>query len=175
MKVALFTLAMLCSSTLLAQPQIPYQPEGTNRDEALGVVLDASPLNGSDLTFATNSSAGANSKAIRRGAGRGYNLLVMEVFFNHTATAGAITTTCKVGNYADDISYSPGVCDVSSSGVCTVGVSGGTFTTASLSADTKWTQRLNISGYSEFSCVVSHGGSPGSSDTITVQATLVAE
>lgn len=103
----------------------------------------------------------------------GYTELVLEHFFDYTANAGTITTTCLVGRTAATATFSPTTC-TTSLGTCTVNMAG-IFVTASLSADTKYVVRMRVEGYPTIKCTVAHGGTPGATDKITVTGYLLKE
>jgi hypothetical protein len=132
----------------------------------LGTLLDAKALNGAAATRTFTVGPRENNIDIL-----GYDEIVLEHYFDYTATAGTITTTCKVGRTVATAAFSPTTC-TTATGTCTVNM-GGVFVTASLSADTKWVVRMRIEGYAALSCVVAHGGSPGATDKITVTGYLL--
>jgi hypothetical protein len=45
----------------------------------------------------------------------------------------------------------------------------------SLSADTKWEQKLGVRGLGSLSCVAAHSGTPGATDKLTVKHVAVTQ
>ena len=92
-----------------------------------------------------------------------YKTLVIETNFSYAAT-GALTWTCLQGPTAARAIYKPTTC-TTASGTCTLN-NAGVMSTASLSASLAYGVRIGIQGYPVVKCVISHGGTPGATDTI---------
>ena len=121
-----------------------------------------------------NGAAGTRTFTIANLAG--YATIQFWMNFDYTAKAGTVTTTCTGGPTAVDNDYTLTVCDpVAATGTCVVVSSGIMTSEGSLSADTKWDTRLGVRGVDNVSCVVSHDGTPGATDLISVKYIKIAE
>lgn len=103
----------------------------------------------------------------------GYDILVISTQYTH-ANDGALTFTCT-GKSAGATDASVTKVDTTmttcstSSGTCTLNWSG-VVVTPSLTADKDFNFVLGILGEQSIKCIISHGGSPGSGDLVTVTA-----
>ena len=102
---------------------------------------------------------------------RDYNKLRLMLTFDYTAQAGAITLTCTEGSTRTLATGVPSTATLSS-GTYTLAWSG-VVVTPSMSADTKWPVVINLNATEVVKCVVSHGGTPGATDKITVVGWLL--
>lgn len=103
---------------------------------------------------------------------RGFSKMQIEVKYSHNNN-GTITTTCTGGATRTTATSSLTTCTVSS-GTCTLNFAG-VMVTSSLSADKDWLQYLGLNGENVVQCVIAHGGTPDSSDLVTVNVTLMAD
>lgn len=148
---------------------LPLQAQTKNRAYPLGVKLNAVALNAAaaSRTFTVGPAVGRDTLL-------DYSKLVVELFYDYSAVAGTINLTCLTGQTVATAVYQMTTCSVTA-GACTVNIGAGSFTTASLSADTYFSVRLGISGYKALSCTVTHGGGGGANDKITATAYLVKD
>jgi hypothetical protein len=156
---------------------------GASETVPLGTLLSAVPLNGaaSTLTFyvgqnvdcgRNNSCAPTSATDTSTGASiRDYDKLRLELSFDYTAQAGAITLTCTEGQTRATATGRMSTATLAS-GAYTLAWSG-VVTTPSMSEDTIWPVVLNLRSTPVVKCVVSHGGTPGATDKITVTGWLV--
>jgi hypothetical protein len=134
----------------------------------LGTLLNAVALNGAAATRTfTIAPQLSNYHSLLE-----YSTLVTRMTYDYDSNAGALSMTCTEGDTTTTATGSLTVCSTISSGTCTVDFSG-VMTTASLSADKKWTWSLGIAGSQALSCVVAQSGSPGASEKITVTGFLL--
>jgi hypothetical protein len=144
--------ALLLPSLSFAAPEIRARKPST---AASTVFLDDVSLNGA-----------AGTRTFQVNMVLGFDLLVLYLKYDHDSNAGTITTACTVSDDGNTDDYQPTTCDVAS-GTCTLSMAG-TFVTASLSADTNFQIVLGITGSRDVECVVTHGGTPGADEKITV-------
>jgi len=164
-----FLFVLLCPVFATAQltPFTPVQCSGSHMLNAVALnAAEASRTFYVGPTFPT--CAGTSGKSTL-----GYNKLLILAYFDYTANAGTITLTCTGGPTQATATYYLTTCTLAA-GTCTLNWSG-VSTTASLSADTKWEVLMGIKGNPAIKCVASHGGAPGATDTITVDAYLIAD
>lgn len=154
---------------LAALPSLSYgQQQGKANVKDIGTQLNAVALNA-----AAGSRTFTIGPRVENEDVLGYTELVLEHYFDYTANAGTITTACLVGRSTTTATFSPTTCTVSS-GTCTVNLAGN-FVTASLGADTRYVVRMRVEGYPVIKCTVTHGGTPGATDKITVTGYLLKE
>lgn len=161
MRKFITALFLLVANTSFAQEK--------NRSYPLGVLLNNIALNASSATrtFTVGPSVGRDTLL-------DYSKLVVEMEYDYTAAAGTIALVCLTGQTVATADKQLTTCTVSS-GACTVNIGAGSFTTASLSADTKWVLRLDVSGYKALSCTVTHGGTPTANEKLTARGYLVKD
>lgn len=149
---------------------VPAVAQEKNRTLSLGTLLNA---------VASNAAAASRTFTVGPTLGRdhllNYSKAVFEIFYDYTSSAGAVTMTCTSGQTVATANFQLTLCQTSSgSGVCTVNIGAGVFTTASLSADTRYSVVLGIAGRPALSCVMSHA-SPGAGEKFTVTGYLVKD
>jgi hypothetical protein len=105
---------------------------------------------------------------------RGPATVGFDVFYDYTAAAGTITLTCTVGATRTAATRQLTTCTVAS-GVCTVNIGAGVFTTASLSADTYYWIELGLPATPPVvKCIASHSA-PAAGEKFTIDYYLTWE
>jgi hypothetical protein len=160
--------SLLVLTLFASSPVLAVQEVGKAAVLDIGTQLNAVALNGLAATRTFTVGPKFENENVL-----GYTEIVLEHFFDYTANAGTITTSCLVGRTAATATFSPTTC-TTSLGVCSVNL-GGTFVTASLSSDTKYSVRMRVAGYPTIKCTVTHGGTPGATDKITVTGYLLKD
>jgi hypothetical protein len=132
----------------------------------IGTVLSAVALNGaaSTRTFTVGPTVGGDNLLQ-------YKAIALDVDFTEV-NAGAITITCKQGQTVLTATHSMGVCKIQTNGSCLLSM-GGVVYTDTLSTSTNYSFVIGTNGAAAISCVVSHGGSPGATDLITIKGNLI--
>ncbi len=162
MKKLLFVLLALCVAT----PAFA-QDVGVKRSERKLWLDDVDGDAAAGLlTFTIVSSGGAQTKV----QGGGYNLAVLHFYADRNATMSAVGLTCSSSDDGGTNLFVLQTCDVSS-GDCT---SSDASWTKAIVADKKWAWRVDITGYSYVSCVVTVTGGH-SSEAITVSGYLTTK
>jgi len=131
----------------------------------IGARDDCGRNNSCDPTSATDTSKGDAVTA--------FDAVGLELSFDYTANAGAITLTCTEGQTRATATGRIPTATLAS-GTYTLAWSG-VVTSPSLSADTIWRVEFNLGAAPVTKCVVSHGGTPGATDKITVTGWLIAD
>lgn len=148
--------ALLLAFALLAQNGKPNytSPNETPKLRVLGPV-------------ALNGAAGTRTFIDKNLKGLPY--VSYYIFFDYTAQAGTISIACTPTDNDGTTLYLPTICASVSGNTCTLATPAAvTATTPSLSADTYFKVDFKIRNVQELSCVVTHGGTPGATDKITV-------
>ena len=171
-----FLLVTLLSLSAMAQ--------GQHRVTPLGTLLSAVALNGLEATRTfyvgakvdcgiNNSCAPTSTTDTSTGDPiLGYSALRLELNFTHNAN-GAITVTCTEGSTRATATGTPSSATLAS-GTYTLAWSG-VVTTPTLTGNKIWPVVINLNMAPVVKCVVSHGGVPGATDTITVKGWLIAD
>jgi len=134
---------------------------------SMGQKISAVPMDSFDPAF-----------VLPKNAVKGYSVMFLHVFFDHDAD-GIITMTCRsLDNSQSGVKvYTPTSCVVSEGGCTLKGLTGSALggswaTAAALTADTYYVVRVGVGGYHDIRCSFHHGGTPTSSDKITVDVYL---
>jgi hypothetical protein len=174
------TIIALC---LLLVPALGLAQDA-HKTARLGTLLNAAALNGSSLTFYVGLRADCGASSVNscdptsttdNSTGdyvQAYSKLRLRMDYSH-ANNGAITLTCTEGMTRAGADGTPSTATLAS-GTYTLAWSG-VVTTPSLTGNTVWPIVLNTNGAPVIKCVVSHGGTPNASDTITVTGWLIAD
>jgi hypothetical protein len=171
---------------LLLAPALVFA-EGKRVVTPLGTLLSDVAMNGAAATMTfyigrradcgysgANSCSPTSTNDNSTGAEvSSYTAVGLEIDFDYTAQAGAITLTCTEGQTRATATGRIPTATLAS-GTYTLAWSG-VVTSPSLSADTIWYVEFNLGGAPVTKCVMSHGGTPGATDTITVTGWLIAD
>jgi len=112
---------------------------------------------------------------------RGFAKMAIEVQYSHNNN-GVITTTCTASLTRAGTYSTPQTCKVSG-GTCTLkdgwimqsDATPSTDAADAFSGDANYVQYIGLNGEPAIKCVLSHGGTPDSSDTVTVNVWLIAD
>lgn len=89
------------------------------------------------------------------------------------ANNGTMTFVCTHSGDSNVTDYTPSVCTLAA-GVCTMDWAG-TWTTPTLTASKNFSLYIGMRGAKDVECVVTHNGTPGAGDLITVQYYAVTQ
>jgi len=169
-KLLIILLVLGFSSTAFAQGV-----KQKNRVYKLGTLIDniASNAAASARTF-TIGSGGTVDLSYGRTELLDFDKLILRIFYDYTAAAGTITVTCLEGETIATAVYEITVCKPLATGVCSVVIGAGVFTTASLSADTWYRVVLGLQSSQELTCTYAHSA-PAAGEKVTIVGFLLKD